>query len=63
MGDRLSVGNASLDLEVAVGIGAGASDADAADLTTAAIASIKSRGGPFWQDPVGTTSAPHRPFI
>jgi len=62
MGDRLSVGNASLDLEVAVGIGTGTSDADAADLTTAAIASIKS-GRNLLARPVRATSAPHRPFI
>ncbi len=41
MGERLSVGSTSLDLEVAVGIGAGTSGAEVAELTSAAIASIR----------------------
>ncbi|MGD0255778.1 MAG: LuxR C-terminal-related transcriptional regulator [Acidimicrobiales bacterium] len=62
MGERLSVGGASLDLEVAVGIGAGSSGAEAAELMSAAIASVKSgRCHPL--GPTEASSGVARPFV
>ena len=62
MGERLSVGSTSLDLEVAVGIGAGTSDAEATQLTSAAIASVKS-GRSRLVSRLETGSAMAGPFV
>jgi len=62
MGERLSVGSTSLDLEVAVGIGTGTSDAEGTQLTSAAIASIKS-GRSRLVSRLETGSDMARPFV
>ncbi len=62
MGERLSVGGASLDLDVAVGIGAGSSGAETAELTSAAIASVKS-GRCHLLSPTEASSSVARPFV
>jgi DNA-binding NarL/FixJ family response regulator len=62
MGERLSVGGAYLDLEVAVGIGAGSSGAEASELTSAAIASVKS-GRCHMLSPTEASRGAARPFV